>query len=412
MKTLYNKILKRLKKVVGRIIPHNSHFRPHSALIINSEDSASHSGRGVILHRIYPGCQTTLDIADDLYEACSSYWKPRRIVKTDYIITEVPNGRIYTDNESSVAIISKYNQIIDNVSLNLKDGKVTDVGFNNVFEQRYFTKPANFTGTVFSMLTGGAGLNNISHWFVDVLPRLHLLRESGLYDKVDWFLVPSLRYSFQTETLRLLGIPNEKIITGDAHPHLTADSIIASTAPRGNHTLVPTWLCEYIRGSFLNLADDKPEPGEQPTKVYISRSDSKLRHVENETELVKALEPYGFKSVVLSQLSICERIKLFSKASAVVSATGAGLVSILFCQPGTKVIELFNEGFVIEPYYDIATKINLDYRYLICKGSRKVENARQGQHDNLWVDIPSLVSILHKMEAHSKEMKTVGETGF
>lgn len=404
MKTLYNKIIKRLRRMAGRIIPYNSHFRPQSAFIINSENLASYSGSDFILHRIYPGCQTTLDITDDLFEACSAYWKPKRQVETDYIITEVPNGRVYTDNESSVAIINRYNQIIDNVSLSLKDGKVTDVGFNNIFEQRYFTKPAKFTGTVFSMLTGGAGLNNISHWFVDVLPRLHLLRESGLYDKVDWFLVPSLQYSFQTETLRLLGIPNEKIITGDVHPHLTADSIIASTAPRGNHTLVPTWLCEYIRGTFLNFAENKSEQDEQPTKIYISRSDSKIRHVENETELVKALQPYGFKSVVLSQLSICERIKLFSRASAVVSATGAGLVSILFCQPGTKVIELFNEGFVIEPYYDIATKINLDYRYLICKGSRKVKNAKQGQHDNLWVDISSLISILHKLEANPAEM--------
>src|SRR5690606_26763089 len=148
---------------------------------------------------------------------------------------------------SSVAIISKYNRLIENVSLSLHGGKVTDDGYNNIFERRYFSEPTRYQGTVFSLLTGGAGLNNICHWFVDVLPRLHLLRQSGLYDKVDWFLVPSVRYSYQVETLRLLGIPEDKLIASDQHPHVTADCIIASTAPRGNHTLVPHWLGDYIQ---------------------------------------------------------------------------------------------------------------------------------------------------------------------
>lgn len=390
MKLLYKKIKNRLKKIAGRFITHNIRYRPQSIY-----DMTAESNNEVNVYPIYPSYRTTLNISEELYEACASYWKPQREVTTDYVVVEAPNGRIYTDNESCIAVISKYNHLIENVSLSLKDGKVTESGYNNVFEQRYFSRPTKLEGTVFSMLTGGAGLNNISHWFIDVLPRLHLLKESGLFDKVDWFLVPSLRYGYQSETLRLLGIPAGKIIAGDKHPHITADSIIASTAPRGNHTLVPHWLCDYIKSSFVPLAThESGEMQQEGLKLYISRSDSKLRQVENEAELVEALKPFGYRPVVLSQLSIVERIRLFSRASSVVSATGAGLVSMMFCKPGTKVIELFHEGFVIEPFYDIASKMGMDYSYIICKSNSLVKDAGQGQHENLKVELPELVNMI------------------
>ncbi|PVY42159.1 glycosyltransferase family 61 protein [Pontibacter virosus] len=408
MKLIYQKIKKRLGKIAGRFITHKIRYRPQSIYKLNDNLAKATSQNEVILYPIYPALRTTLDISEELFEACSSYWKPQREVTTDYVVVEAPHGRIYTDNESCVAIISKYNHLIEHVSLSLKDGKVTEAGYSTVFEQRYFTTPTKFNGTVFSLLTGGAGLNNISHWFVDVLPRLHLLKASGLYDKVDWFLVPSLRYDYQRETLRLLNIPEERLIASDKCPHLTADCIIASTAPRGNHTLVPHWLCDYIQQSFVPLAGPDSNGQQENVKLYVSRSDSKLRQVENEAELVEALKPYGYRSVVLSQLSVLERIKLFSRASSVVSATGAGLVSMMFCKPGTQVIELFHEGFVIEPFYDIATKMGMDYSYIICKSDSLVKDAMQGQHENLKVDLAELVDLI-RAEKKSKQQTAQGQ---
>ncbi|MER2997774.1 glycosyltransferase family 61 protein [Pontibacter populi] len=393
---------------MGRIIPYNTRYRPSDVCRVKIEDAKAHHPKEVIVHSIYPGLKTQLNIPEELYEAGSFYWKPAREVKTDYMVVEVPNGRIYTDNESSVAVVTQYNRLIENVSLSLVSGKVTEPNLNNIFEQRYFSPPHRFEGTVFSLLTGGAGLNNIGHWFIDVLPRLHLLRESGLYDKVDWFLVPSIRYDYQRETLELLGIPTDKIIEGDKHTHITADCIIASTAPRGNHTLVPQWLCNYIQSSFLPFADEEEDliTPEAPS-LYISRSDSSLRVVLNEDELMEALTPYNFQKIISSKLTIKEKIKLFSKADVVMGATGAGLISLFFCRPGTKVVEIFNEGFVVEPFYDIATKLDLDYNYIICANKRKVYNFDQGQRANITVQIGKVVDILQniKKKAVTAKMK-------
>ncbi|MCX2741150.1 glycosyltransferase family 61 protein [Pontibacter anaerobius] len=399
LKAYYTKGTKRLMKILGRYVPHNSQYRPGDVCRINLEQLSANNAREIRVHPIYPALTTKLNISDALYEACSEYWKPKKKVQTDYMVVEVPNGRIYTDNESSVAVVSQYNRLVENVSLSLTGGKVSEPNLNNIFEQRFFTTPSRFKGTVFSLLSGGAGLNNIGHWFLDVLPRLHLLRESGLYDKVDWFYVPSIRYDYQTETLELLGIPKDKIIEGDKHTHIAADCIIASTAPRGNHTLVPKWLCNFVQESFMPFAEETTDIITPETPyLYISRSDSSIRNVLNENELLDALKPYGFTSVVSSKLSIKEKIKLFSKAKVVVGATGAGLISMFFCKPGTKMIEIFNEGFVIEPFYDIATKIDLDYDYIICKGNKHVRNADQGQREHLVVETDKIVEILDRMK--------------
>jgi capsular polysaccharide biosynthesis protein len=384
------------------VIPHNLRYRPTGVCPV--ETALPQDRPEVVVHPIYPRLVTTLDISEELYQACSEYWKPQRSVVTDYVVVEVPQGRIHTDNESSVAVISRNNRVVTNVSLTLRDGKVCDDSQNNIFSQRFFSEPHRLKGTVFTLLSGGAGVNNISHWFLDVLPRLRLLQESGLFDWVDWFLVPSTRYSYQTETLSLLGIPSERVISGEDHAHVAADRVIASTAPRGRHTLVPRWLLDYLRGAFLAQApqeDAGPEAhavaAEGPF-LYISRRDSSIRNVLNEGELQGVLAGYGFSTIVSSGYSIVEKVRLFSKARFVMSPTGAGLISVLFCQPGTRLVEIFNEGFVIEPFYDIATKLELDYRYIICKSpsGKKARNAAQGQRDHLVVEPRQVEEVLRR----------------
>jgi len=403
IKTFYKKGTRKAGKILSRIIPYNTRYKPAGVCRITPESATTINHRELTMHTIYQDAVTTLDIPDELYNACNAYWKPERSVTSTYMVVEVPNGRIHTDNESSVSVITQYNRVVENVSLSLTGGKVTEPNLNNIFEQRFFTTPHRVSGTVFSMLTGGAGINNISHWFLDVLPRLHLLRESGLYDKVDWFLVPSLKYDYQIETLELLDIPKEKLIAGDKFPHIAADCIIASTAPRGNHTLVPRWLCDFIRTSFVPKAKAKAAStvkiAPDTPLIYISRSDSNVRNILNENELVANLAQEGFVNIISSKLTIAEKIALFSQARIVVGATGAGMINMLFCTPGTRVIEIFNENFVVEPFFDIAGKADLDYDYVICKGNGKVTNMSQGQTRHFRVDVNQVMKTVKEMKA-------------
>jgi hypothetical protein len=405
-----NKAKNRFGKILGRIVPYNTRYKPAGVCKINVQELDTLNPSELKVHPIYLQKVTTLNISEKLFESCSDYWKPKRKVITDYLVVELPNGRIYTDNENSVAVITQFNRVVENVSLSLIDGKVTAPDLNNIFEQRYFTQPKKLDGTVFSLLTGGAGLNNISHWFVDVLPRLHLLRESSLYDTVDWFLVPSLRYDYQRETLDLLGIPPEKVIAGDQFPHIVADCLIASTAPRGNYTLVPTWLSDFIQNSFMPLADAEDVEVEEMPYIYISRSDSSIRNVLNEKELVEKLKPYGFKVMISSKYSIRQKIKLFANAKIVMGACGAGLINFIFCKPGTVAIEIFNEGFILEPFYDIANKVGLDHKYIICEGNNSIKDAEQGQREHVVVEINKVIHLLEQLNPTPDHRKVKAQT--
>ena len=47
----------------------------------------------------------------------------------------------------------------------------------------------------------------------------------------------------------------------------------------------------------------------------------------------------GFKSFTLSDYSFLDQVKLFYHAKTIVGLHGAGFANIIFCQPGTKILE-------------------------------------------------------------------------
>ena len=83
----------------------------------------------------------------------------------------------------------------------------------------------------------------------------------------------------------------------------------------------------------------------------------------NEDEIFKLFEPYGFKRYVLGGMSIIEQVALFNQAKIIVAAHGSSLVNLIFCNPGTKVIEIFQKRSDSSFYYLSQIK-NLDYQYI------------------------------------------------
>ncbi len=75
----------------------------------------------------------------------------------------------------------------------------------------------------------------------------------------------------------------------------------------------------------------------------------------------------GFQSVHLESLSVREQATLFSNTDIVLSLHGTGLTNIVFCQPHTKIIEVFPQSSTPMMYRKIASYYNLKYFYLLCK---------------------------------------------
>jgi capsular polysaccharide biosynthesis protein len=100
-----------------------------------------------------------------------------------------------------------------------------------------------------------------------------------------------------------------------------------------------------------------------PRRVYVSRSGAPHRRLANEAACGALLrDRLGFELVDLRVLSVAEQAVLFFDAEAVVGVHGSGLSNLVFCAPGTRVLEVFSPLYGSPAYYQIAERLGLEYR--------------------------------------------------
>jgi capsular polysaccharide biosynthesis protein len=103
------------------------------------------------------------------------------------------------------------------------------------------------------------------------------------------------------------------------------------------------------------------------------------------------LSRYGFETVDLERMSLRDQIVIFQSAEFVVSPHGAGLANILFCEPGTRVVELTPSGEMHPRFWLIAEKLDLVYALQFC---RNVPN------HGITVDVEKLQALIGMVDAH------------
>ncbi len=316
-------------------------------------------------------------------------------------VVAIPNGRAHTDNNFSIAIIGGDNRLIGELSYDLQS---SDPSKNSIFRQNAFNIPKKYDGNVFSMLIGEGGIVNYSHFLIDSVSRIAMLKKVGWYEKIDWFLVPSQKYDFHRDILHELGIDKSKIIAGDVNNHVQADTLFATTYVR-HYEHIPSWCCNFLRQEFLQNSIQKYNC----PYVYISRNDSAKRRVLNEPELFKMLTKYDFQSFELSKLSFTEKVSLFANAKIIIATIGAGQANLVFARENTNVIELMAKDFTQPFFNDLANKVGLHYDYLICKSDARAKNFKQGEKLNLIVNISEIEKRL-KTIFEKTNKKNVNET--
>lgn len=194
------------------------------------------------------------------------------------------------------------------------------------------------------------------HWIIDALPRFHLLQRSGMaYDKI---VVPA-GSAFQRESLRLLGIEAERIISAPGL-HIEAEQLIVPSLPGliGN---AQGWACQFIRDTFLKHVSREAR---RRKRVYVSRANAGTRQFTNEPALWAVLEEFGFTRVFLEDLAFLDQVQLFHDAEIVVAAHGSGLTNLVFCRPGTTVIEIFSPNYMNVMYWSLSNVLKLNYCYV------------------------------------------------
>ena len=62
-----------------------------------------------------------------------------------------------------------------------------------------------------------------------------------------------------------------------------------------------------------------------------------------------------------AEKSFCEQVRIMQTSKVIISNHGAQLVNLLFLQPGSAVIELFNPFFILDMYREMAKRAEIRY---------------------------------------------------
>jgi len=298
---------------------------------LDKEDLASSAPAIQKRTPLLPAASYPLNAPGTVQNQCENKNRDTTMKTNRSTLVEIERARLFFDGSDCI-VKSEEGQLVT------KFGPRAD-------EKLYPWSPYKKLSGTTLLLGYSQGAHCYYHWMLDILPKLGLLKDSGIdLNSIDHILVREVNDSFQKETLEQLGIDRSKVIETKEDPFYQCERLLHVILDNGinmkMNRFVPTWLTQ----SF-----PKADTNAERIKLYVSRPKNVRRGIINEDELIPIFEEFGFTVCAMEGMSVAEQAKLFSRADVVVSPHGGALTNIVFANPGIKVLELF--GRHVYPYY-------------------------------------------------------------
>lgn len=157
----------------------------------------------------------------------------------------------------------------------------------------------------------------------------------------------------------LQGDPRYHVVELDRTSFITADTVIyCDNVGRTVHQQVCLEEVAFAEKIIARLGLQSCAAGR---RLYVARTDTAGRSMRNEAAVIARLEAMGFEIFIGSRHSVAEQVKAFREARMIVAPHGAGLTNLLFCQPGTVVVEWQQSGYFNTGMMRLAQLNNLRY---------------------------------------------------
>lgn len=300
--------------------------------------------------------------------------------KSNQLFTAViPNGRVF--GKRTVVVLNSENEVFEELSAGGSGGKVEN---NRIFSLFLLPKLHVLNGSAAVLAAPSADV--YYHWLFDLMPRLEILRRCDVaLESIDFFIVNGQSKRFQSEIVHKIQL-HQKIISLEEFPHVKASRLLVPSFA-GKAPDVPKWVCDFLRKTFLPTAVSSQFDSYR--KIYVSRANASRRFITNEPEVKSALESAGFVTVFLEDLSFEDQVSLFAQAEIVVGSHGSGLANLVFCRPGTKIVEIFPPNRIRFHFRNISRWVGLDYIALMGDSPKRFFGLRTNRYD-ITVDLPRL----------------------
>jgi hypothetical protein len=207
---------------------------------------------------------------------------------------------------------------------------------------------------------------NYFHWFIDSLPKLFLIKD--IKAKV---LVPANSPKFVKESILSFGF---EIIEIDSNSYLHCKKLyyVDFITDSGYYNPFVQKMANEIK-SNLNIIDVVNKH-----IVFISRSKSTFRSLDNEIELINYLEKINAKIIFTENLNWKQQVELFSNTKILISTHGAGLTNQIYMPKDSVIIEIGAKEFykpdplcfwvmasyLKHKYYFIPANLNKDLNFV------------------------------------------------
>ncbi len=172
---------------------------------------------------------------------------------------------------------------------------------------------------------------------------------------------------------------------------------------------VDKYALKIVREAIMALVDNKNKKPLKNKKIYLQRSNTKLRAITNILEVEKLLYKYDFEFVDAGSLSFDEQINLFSQADIIIGASGASFTNILFMKEDSTAISLYPSAqstnyYVFQPLADIA---NINFIHFLTNPAENSDSV----HANASVNIDELNKLLikYRFSASVKSVKEINQ---
>ena len=228
--------------------------------------------------------------------------------------------------------------------------------------------------------------HNYFHWFTEALPKLVVAINEGFKPVV--LLPDSYNLAFQYRSLELLNVEYQ---TFSANVLIGKGIILP-----GRLAPYPAHYNPFIMKNLVSLlklpVENRLNKGK---RIYVRRQNANKRKVKNEEQVVELLRKFDFCMLETENFDLAEQISIMHHVEIFISIHGAGLTNIMFCKPGTKVLELSLQNQAHDKcYFTLANEMNLSYYYQFCKSFDSKEDYHSS---DLVVDMQELNSNLLKL---------------
>ena len=197
---------------------------------------------------------------------------------------------------------------------------------------------------------------NYYHFIYDTLPYLYsYFNEKKIHPELKLLVSPPEGkddlYPFVWECLELLGIGRKDVVF--LNPTTVYNTVVigSSLTHNGLSNVKPH------KGVF-GIIDRMKGDVKGPEKIYISRRTwlhnnfenigtnyTERRRCVNEDEMAELFISYGFEEVFCENMTMKEKIALFSSAKVVAGPIGGGMCNVIFSPSETKVISINSPMF-------------------------------------------------------------------